>query len=83
MTPEFPTPVRLNGRLYFVDRAIENHKRKLAGLPALPDDPTAPIKLRPASEVAADFGFGRRTLGRRVAQLSERTSGVADNGHAA
>jgi hypothetical protein len=74
---EFPEPIRQNGRLYFVDRVIENYKRKLAGMPALPDDPTAPIKLRPASEVAADFGFGRRTLGRRIAKRSDEANGEA------
>ncbi len=66
MTPEFPTPIRQNGRLLFVDRQVENHKRALAGMPPLPDDPNAPIKFRAASEVANDFGFGRRTLGRRL-----------------
>ncbi len=75
--PEFPAPVRQAGRLYFVDRAIENYKRALAGLPPLADDPSAPIKLRPASEVAADFGFGRRTLGRRIAKSTNNAASDA------
>jgi hypothetical protein len=74
---EFPTPIIQNRRLYFVDRDIENHKRALAGLPQLPDNPDAPIKLRPASEVAADFGVGRRTLGRRISKALSGKSGQA------
>jgi len=73
----FPAPIRQNGRIYFVDRQIENHKRALAGLPLLPDDPSAPIKLRPASEGAAEFGFGRRTLGRRIAKHGDNSAGEA------
>ena len=42
----FPAPIRQNGRIYFVDRQIENHKRALAGLPLLPDDPSAPINTK-------------------------------------
>ena len=73
-TPHFPAPIRQNGRLYFVDRAIENYKRELAGLPPLPEEPSAKIILRPASDVAADFGFGRRTLGRRIAKRGDNSS---------
>jgi hypothetical protein len=75
--PEFPEPIRRNGRLFFVDRQVENYKRALAGLPLLPDDPNAPIKFRPAASVAADFGFGRRTLGRRIAKRSDEANGKA------
>ncbi len=76
-TVEFPEPIRRNGRLYFVDRAIENYKRALAGLPLLPEDPTAPIKFRTAADVAADFGFGRRTLGRRIAKSTNNAASDA------
>ena len=74
---QFPKPIRQNGRLYFVERAIENYKRELAGLPPLPEDSVAKIKLLPAVEVAAEFGFGRRTLGRRVAERSDGATGKA------
>src|SRR4051794_40236066 len=75
--PEFPEPIRRNGRLFFIDRQIENYKRALAGLPLLPDDPNAPIKFRAAGDVASDFGFGRRTLGRRIAKRNETATGAA------
>ena len=75
--PEFPAPIRQNGRLYFVDHAVENYKRELAGLPPLPPDPNAKIVFRPASEVAADFGFGRRTLGRRITKRENTATGAA------
>jgi len=73
----FPEPIRQNGRLYFVDRAIEDYKRSLAGLPPLPADPNAKIRLLPASEVAADLGVGRRTIGRRIRQESGATGAAA------
>jgi hypothetical protein len=74
---KFPEPVRQNGRLYFVDCAMENYKRSLAGLPPLPADPHAKIRLLPASEVAADLGVGRRTLGRRIAKQDNVATGEA------
>ena len=65
---QFPEPVRLNGRLYFHRAALENHKRALLGLDPLPADANAKIELVPAPDAAAEFGFGRRTLGRRIAK---------------
>jgi hypothetical protein len=65
-TPEFPAPLRLNGRLFFDRHAIENFKRAAFGLP--PEERTSEIKLIPAGQVAKEFGFARRTLGRRVAE---------------
>ena len=60
----FPQPVRQNGRLYFRRDEIENHKLALAGLPPRPASEV--IELVPAARVAAEFGFHRRTLGRRL-----------------
>ncbi len=60
----FPQPIRQNGRLYFRRDEIENHKLALAGLPPRPEGEI--IKLVPAAKVAAEFGFHRRTLGRRL-----------------
>lgn len=64
---EFPAPIRLNGRIFFDDHELENYKRRLLGLPELPRDPSAKIKLRPAAAVAAELGICRRTVGRRIA----------------
>jgi hypothetical protein len=61
----FPNPVRQNGRLYFRRDEVENHKLALAGLP--PRMPSEVIELVPAAKVAHEFGFHRRTLGRRLA----------------
>ena len=60
----FPPAVRQNGQLYFIRDQIENHKLALAGLPPRP--PSGVIELVPATQVAREFGFHRRTLGRRV-----------------
>ena len=65
-SPEFPSPVRLQGRLYWSRTALENYKRELLGLAPLPIDPQTKIELVPATEAASEFGFGRRTLGRRI-----------------
>ena len=65
-TLDFPIPVKINGRLFFEELAIENYKRGILGLPPLARDGAARINLVTAKNVAAEFGFGRRTLGRRV-----------------
>jgi hypothetical protein len=62
----FPNPIRQNGRLYWDRFEIENYKRVLIGLEPVERDPMNPILLASAKQVAAEFGFGRRTLGRRV-----------------
>jgi hypothetical protein len=67
----FPPAIRQNGRLYFIRDQIENHKLALAGLP--PKPPSGVIELVPAGQVAREFGFHRRTLGRRVL-AAERSS---------
>jgi hypothetical protein len=36
---DFPAPIRLNGRLVWDRFEIENHKRRLLGLPPLERDP--------------------------------------------
>jgi hypothetical protein len=58
----FPKAVLQNGRNFFFRHQIEDHKRALAGLP--PVEPPAVLELVPAAQVAAEYGFGRRTLGR-------------------
>ena len=65
--PEFPPAITLNGRLYFDRHLLENYKRALLGLASLPRDERAPIELVPSAQVVKEFGFGRRTLGRRIA----------------
>ena len=68
--PEFPRPIEKNHRLYFDSHEVENYKRRLIGLPETTRDPAARIQLRTAKDVAAELGFGRRTLGRRIAGRS-------------
>lgn len=65
--PEFPRPIVQNGRNYFDRYELENYKRELIGLTPLPRDERAPIELVPSAKVTKEFGFGRRTLGRRMA----------------
>jgi hypothetical protein len=74
-----PTPVTQNGRLYFWRSQIETHKRELAGLPPV-DNRDAIDVLVPAARVATEFGWGRRTLGRRVVDSQNATAvgGAAD-----
>jgi hypothetical protein len=69
--PEFPLPVRRNGRLYWLRSELEVYKRALVraarGLP----DAAAPShsieEFVPSDQVAKEFGINRRTLGRRIA----------------
>jgi hypothetical protein len=63
---KFPALIRQNGRLYGERGAFENYKRLLAGLPPLNLDANRPVELIPAKQIAAEMGFGRRTLGRRI-----------------
>ncbi len=70
---KFPTPLRLHGgRLYWRRSALEAYKRALiraaGGNVAEPEtNPAEPEIFVHADQVAKEFGFGRRTLGRRVA----------------
>jgi hypothetical protein len=68
-TNTFPTPVRQNGRIYFLRSSLEAHKRALAGLP--PVDFQGIDALVPAPRAATELGVGRRTIGRRVAELED------------
>jgi hypothetical protein len=77
MSHKFPAPVTQNGRLYFWRSQLERHKRKLAGLP-LDNGPKTPDVLVPAAQAAAEFGFGRRTLGRRI-KCAEAASDVDED----
>ena len=68
--PQFPTPIRVNGRLFFSRIALERHKAELlawatggeAVLSAVP----AVDSFVPAPKAATEFGFHRRTLSRRL-----------------
>lgn len=72
---KFPSPVTQNGRLFFIRDQVENHKRALAGLPPKPASDV--VELVPAAKVAAEFGFCRRTLGRRVAEAEQAVASEA------
>jgi hypothetical protein len=47
---------------------VEVYKRALAGLPAKALDPDFIDVLVPAVSMAGEFGVGRRTIGRRIAE---------------
>jgi hypothetical protein len=68
MFPKFPLPVRQRGRLFFWRSKVEEYKRALAGLPPKAPDPDLVDVLVPAVALAAEFGVGRRTIGRRIAE---------------
>ena len=70
MSQKFPIPVKQNGRLYFWRSQLETHKRQLAGLPPLDSLGMVDVLVL-AAQVASEFGFGRRTLGRRVAESEQ------------
>ena len=72
MSHKFPSPVQQQGRMYFWRNELEAYKRALAGLPPT-DNPNAVDMLVPAAQAASEFGFGRRTLGRRVAASQPAT----------
>jgi hypothetical protein len=83
-TPTFPKPTRECGRLYWSRAELEQYKRALlcarSGADTAPIDAPAEgavVELVPASQVAKEFGFGRRTLGRRIAEAEAhaRTAG--------
>jgi hypothetical protein len=68
MSPKFPLPVRQRGRLFFWRSELEEYKRALAGLPPKALDPDFIDVLVPAVSMAGEFGVGRRTIGRRIAE---------------
>ncbi|WP_159727585.1 hypothetical protein [Methylosinus sp. Ce-a6] len=70
--PEFPTPIRLRGRLFFRRHDLERYKRALLVAHGLvkPDEPMPDLgreELVNAGDAAKELGFGRRTIGRRIA----------------
>lgn len=70
--PEFPTPIRLRGRLFFRRRDLEAYKRALLVAHGLvkPDEPFREPEIEElvnAEQASKELGFGRRTIGRRVA----------------
>lgn len=70
--PEFPNPVKMRGRLFWRRSELETYKHQLltfaSGVPASAGFVANQIEsFVPAGEVALEFGFGRRTLGRRIA----------------
>jgi hypothetical protein len=72
--PEFPTPIRMKGRLYWRRNEIESYKRNLiayaTGAPIPDPEPLAAGTIETfvtSEQVSTEFGFGRRTLGRRIA----------------
>ncbi len=84
--PPFPLPVRMKNRLYWRRSDLEEFKHALLdaalghrfGAPcknARAETPlSAPDSLVLASTVAEEFGFHRRTLGRRIAERSVETA---------
>jgi hypothetical protein len=67
-------PTRINGRLFFERFELENCKREILGLPKLDRDPTAPIQLVPAGQVAEELGRHRRTIGRLIVESQRATA---------
>ncbi|CAN2533032.1 hypothetical+protein [Methylocapsa aurea] len=70
--PEFPTPIRLRGRLFFRRRDLEAYKRALLIAHGVmkADEPMREPEVEElvnAEQAAKELGFGRRTIGRRVA----------------
>ena len=70
--PDFPLPIRMRGRLFWRRSELEHYKHKLmaAAVGGAPEHRTDHDQIEifvPAEQVAREFGFGRRTLGRRIA----------------
>ena len=61
--PEFPSPARFGGRLRF---------------DACARDPEQPLRFVDVSDVCADLGIDRRTLGRRIRGRIRGEAGDAD-----
>ncbi len=73
--PDFPLPIRMRGRLFWRRSELEHYKRKLMAAAVGGDADLQPSHDQietfvPAEQVAREFGFGRRTLGRRIAERS-------------
>lgn len=76
MSPKFPLPVRQRGRLFFWRSELEAYKRALARLPPKAPNSDVVDVLVPAAPAAAEFGVGRRTIGRRIVEAREAAEPV-------
>lgn len=70
--PDFPQPIRLRGRLFFRRADLESYKRRLFVAHGLvrADEPFHDPEIEElvnAEQAAKELGFGRRTIGRRIA----------------
>lgn len=73
--PDFPPPIRMRGRLFWRRSELEHYKRKIMAAAVGGDAELHPSQEQietfvPAEQVAREFGIGRRTLGRRIAERS-------------
>lgn len=74
--PKFPKPLRMNGRLYWRRSELETYKQDIIcgalgeSAPARANCHDAVETFVTAEQVTREFGFGRRTLGRRIAECS-------------
>ncbi len=75
--PQFPQPQLLNGRLYWTRSSLEKYKGQLLGKPFEPG-PDFVESFVPSGQVGKEFGFGRRTLGRRVAATQSRKTDLVE-----
>lgn len=75
--PEFPTPTKIRGRLFFDRHEIENYKRGCLGMPLLERDARAPIELVSAVQVSDELGRNRRTIGRRILESQRAVAATA------
>jgi hypothetical protein len=73
---DFPTPGRVNGRLYFDRHAVENFKRQLVGLGPVERNSREPITFIDATTVANELGVYRRTVSRLIAGRFSRRGRV-------
>jgi hypothetical protein len=80
--PEFPTPLDIGGQVFFPRSRLEHYKRQIiaravGGKEPEYEEPTVE-EFVPARVAAKELGFGRRTLGRRIAGLAKNSVPAAD-----
>jgi predicted DNA-binding transcriptional regulator AlpA len=82
---DFPQPFRMNGRLYWRRSELEFYKRAIIRqATGATGDPEPVIRndvetFVTAEQVTKEFGFGRRTLGRRIApQAAPHSAKIAE-----
>jgi hypothetical protein len=72
--PNFPAPIRKNGRLYWLRSEIEKYKADLIcaarNIPPQTIEPRAVEEFVPSDIVAVELGVSRRTLGRRFGEAA-------------